>query len=79
MKRLSVGAHKLICTDGYFSGIIYGHGFRDSYSMTLGARLNDPNKVDTIPPILTAIDSCGHYKITITDIVDDDENATGID
>jgi integrase len=79
MKKIDVGAHKLLSRAGQFSGIIYGHGFRDSYSMSLGARLNDPEKVDTVPPKIIVLDSCGHYNITVTDITADDPNATGID
>ena len=66
-------------TNPKFSGIIYGHGFRDSYAMTLGSRLNDPFNIDTVPPIVTWTDSCGTLKIKISDLKINDPNATGID
>ncbi|MDR0927875.1 MAG: IgGFc-binding protein [Ignavibacteria bacterium] len=79
MKVLPSGTHRLSSDRKSFSGIIYGHGFRDSYSMALGSRLNDPYHIDTIPPMLSITDSCGKFHIVITDIQRDDANATGID
>ena len=73
------GSHQVIARQGSFSGIIYGHGLRDSYAMTLGSRFNDPYNVDTISPIIIVDSSCGVFNIKITDIKKDDTNATGID
>lgn len=79
MNVIANGAHKLAANKGKFSGIIYGHGYRDSYAMTLGSRLTDPTREDTTLPVATIIDSCSKVKVTITDIPQHDDNATGID
>jgi hypothetical protein len=80
MRTLTPGGHRIHSErNSKFSGIIYGHGYRDSYGHTLGSRLNDPYNVDTIPPVITSIDSCGVLRIRITDTKNNDANATGID
>lgn len=73
------GNHKLVCTRGKFSGIIYGHGYRDSYAMTLGSAFSDPDKPDTIAPKVILKDTCGKVHIRVKDVKSDDKNATGID
>lgn len=70
------GNHKLNCTNGNFSGIIYGHGYRDSYSMVLGSRLNDVDKPDVVEPIISYTDTCGNLKINVSDVKG---NNTGIE
>lgn len=79
MQILTPGNHKLTAEKQNFSGIIYGHGLRDSYAMTLGCRINDPQRIDTIPPTINYKDSCGKLHIKISDIYQNDTNATGID
>ena len=79
MKVLTNGQHTIVNSKGDFSGIIYGHGQRDSYSMTLGGRFSDPFSVDSIPPLVEIDSTCGVIKIKVTDIKKNDPNATGID
>lgn len=79
MRRHEKGIHKVVCRQGNFSGIIYGHGFRDSYAMTLGARLNDPFNIDTVSPLVKVDSNCGTFNISISDIAQNDPNATGIE
>ena len=79
MKVFERGTHTINAVRGNFSGIIYGHGPRDSYAMTLGKRLNDPYNVDTIPPLISVDSACGVFRIRISDVKNDDANATGIE
>ncbi|MES2765647.1 MAG: choice-of-anchor D domain-containing protein [Bacteroidota bacterium] len=57
---LKEGKHILSTDIGKFSGVLYGMGPHDSYATTLGFSLLDPKmKGDSIPPLLTANESCG--------------------
>ncbi len=73
------GNHRLWARVGVFSGIIYGHGHRDSYAMTLGSRLNEPGKIDSLPPVISVKDDCGNIHIHISDSKKQNANASGID
>ena len=80
MLALKEGNHKLITYNNEkFSGILYGHGQWDSYAHILGSRLNDPFNIDSIAPIVQIKDTCNNLNIRVTDIINDDTNATGID
>jgi hypothetical protein len=79
MKVVKNGTHKISASKGNFSGIIYGHGLRDSYAMTLGSRLTDPFIIDTISPLVEVDSACGIIKIRVSDIIKNDIGATGID
>jgi len=86
MRTLDQGCHKITKqqnTNTKFSGILYGHGLRDSYGHTLGSRLSDPYNIDTMPPVVSFIesrtDSCGAIGLRISDTKNNDANATGID
>lgn len=61
------GNHKLNSKKGSFSGVIYGHGYRDSYSMMLGSRLNDADNPDIEVPKITYTDTCGTIRIKVSD------------
>ncbi len=71
------GRHVITCNEGYFSGILFGYGFRDSYAMAFGNGLTDPEKIDSIAPNLSISVKCGKITGYISDI--NDANSSGID
>lgn len=56
--KIGPGKHEITCDTGKFSGIIFGVGRFDSYAMTLGSSLQNPDIPDNIPPQIEVKDSC---------------------
>lgn len=71
------GRHVITCNEGFFSGTLFGYGFRDSYAMAFGNGLTDPEKIDSIAPNLSVKVNCGKISGFISDI--HDSNSSGID
>ncbi|PKL86244.1 MAG: hypothetical protein CVV22_03545 [Ignavibacteriae bacterium HGW-Ignavibacteriae-1] len=65
--EIEPGQHKITCDTGRFSGIIFGIGRFDSYSMVLGSSLRNPYSDDNIFPTLSVTEDCYEVKGTITD------------
>lgn len=62
------GNHELKTDVGKFSGIIYGVGVNDSYAMTLGISMDNPEQ-DTLAPVVTYTNDCGILNGEATDKV----------
>lgn len=75
--KLESGAHQLVASKGTFSGILYGYGQADAYSVTLGSSLTNYYKYDSIPPIVKIKDECGNIRGDVSEVID--TNASGID
>lgn len=56
---LDTGKHEIKCTEGAFSGILYGFGHADSYAFVLGSSLKNPNITDTTAPVVNFTEKCG--------------------
>lgn len=67
------GSHRFTSDEGRFSGILYGYGKNDSYSVILGSSLLPVKMVDKTPPTLVAEAKCnmimGHAAETIDTLV----------
>lgn len=59
---VSTGSHLFICDSGRFSGVLYGYGKNDSYSVIMGSSLLPVGMSDTVSPIVFADSSCGNIR-----------------
>lgn len=74
---LNPGIHHLSSSKGYFSGVLFGFGHADAYSLTLGTSMNNPYRNDTIPPVLSFKEDCGIINGYVHDVID--SNTSGLD
>ena len=74
---LKPGKHELSSDRGSFSGVFYGMGLQDAYSMIIGSSLTNPFKRDTIPPQLDIKETCGKISGTASEVID--TNTSGLD
>jgi len=65
--KVTPGSHLLAGTTP-FTGHIYGFGNFNSYGMPAAISLKQINRIDTLPPVLTKIDSCGNYHCTVKEL-----------
>ncbi len=65
--RVADGSIHVIEGDALFGGYIYGTGYVDSYAWPVGAGLRKFDVVDEHPPVLSAEQDCGGYKVTASD------------
>jgi len=75
--ELKAGKHELSSDAGTFSGVFYGEGLQDAYSMTLGSSLTNPFKKDTVPPEMTIYENCGKIRGFVHEVID--SNFSGLD
>lgn len=57
--KVDTGSHLFTSETGRFSGILYGFGKNDSYSVVLGSSALPVKMRDTIPPVINAQAICG--------------------
>jgi hypothetical protein len=75
--KLEPGQHTISTNLGGFQVLLYGRGFYDSYSYSLGGSSipDSASLLDNSPPEITLIDNCTQL---IVNIEDNDDNSTGI-
>ena len=69
------GSHTFVADNGRFSGVLYGNGDEDSYSLVLGTSLLPPNMNDKVAPVLIADSTCGHIRGSVSEISDGADNS----
>lgn len=74
--KLSRGKYQISTPKGKFTGMIFGAGLADAYSIVLGSSLTNPYIYDSIPPVISYKDDCGNITATIKD--SNDANSSGI-
>lgn len=75
---LSSGNHVFYADSGRFSGVLYGYGEADSYSVVMGSSLLPMTMVDTVPPAKKIDTLCGHITGYFYEKIDETANS-GLD